>query len=534
MNRLSPLVIITAFAVLGLTASAMPDDEPVDAKIPNDDPAVAKIPVISPPTVAAATVSQQIDALFEQRWRQDGFHPMPLSDDAAFMRRLSLDLTGIIPEANEARDFLSETDPEKRVRLIDHLLSDPRHAAHLANVWRDVLLPRTVPDPVSLTFERWLKERFQAGVPYDQFVRDILLARGSLEQAPQGLFFTAVEAKPSELASNSSRAFLGMQIRCAECHDHPFDTWKQDDFWGLAAFFARVQAPADVFRPGAIADVMIGEVQNPTTKQTIAPIFPGGGAVELQTSEPRRAILARWMTSDENPWFARAAVNRVWWIMFGRGLVHPVDNMGPHNPPTHPEVLELLTADFIANNHDVKRLVRIIAGSRVYQLASATDGNDDAFSNYTAMIVRSLSSKQIYDCMIRATGRRDPLDSTAVAFANQRREFLAQIDVPIREAAEFQGGIPQTLSMLNGPLVAELTNPISSDLVAALADSPFLTNEQRIDAIFLSAITRYPTPVEWEQISQWMDSQGNDADVARFLSDLLWALVNSSDFSLCR
>jgi len=492
-------------------------------------------PTRSTEVVDPSTVIAQIDEAFAQAWKREGVEPAPPTDDAAFLRRLSLDLTGIIPEIGEVRTFLADRRADKRTRLIDEMLGRPRHATHLANQWRDVLLPRTVPESTSVAFENWMQTQFLAEIPYDRFVSDLLLARGTLGQSPQTLYYAALNSKPSELAASSSRVFLGVQIRCAECHDHPFTAWKQEDFWSYAAFFARVRGPSNMGGPAEVTEATSGEVKNPATKKSVPPRFLGGAAPDSgATAEPRRAQLVRWITESGNPYFARAAVNRAWSMMFGRGLVHPVDNLDENNPPTHPEVLDLLAKDFAAHGYDLRRLFRILAGTRAYQLASSPEGGDVVIKSYAAMSVRSLSSKQIYDGMVRATGRREPLDPAAMRVAQQRSEFLAQIDAPTREATEFQGGIPQTLTMLNGPLVTELTSPWSSDLVAALVDSPFLTDEERIETLFLAALTRSPTSPQQAKALQWLRDNAREGDQAQPLADLLWALVNSSEFALNR
>ena len=488
--------------------------------------------------VSAAEVSRQIDALIEKRWNDAGVEAASQADDATFLRRLSLDLTGIIPEVGEVRTFLADQRPDKRERIVDELLARPRHATHLANLWRDVLLPRSIPESTSLAFQNWMQTRFRAGVAYDEFVREILLANGSLGKAPQLLYFAALNTKPSELAASSSRVFLGVQIRCAECHDHPFAAWKQDDFWGFAAFFSRVRGPSEMGGGADVADVSSGEVQNPTTKKTVAPRLLGADKpftpMASAKQEPRRSQVVAWMTDSHNPYFARAAVNRVWSILMGRGLVHPVDNLDENNPATHPEVLDLLASDFVASGYDLRRVFRIVAGTRVYQLASSTDATPERLAQYAVMPVRSLSSKQIYDCLVQATGRRDVAASGAARGLEQRLEFLRQIDAPTREATEFQGGIPQTLTMLNGPFVTELTSPWSSDIVAALADSPYLTDDERIDTLFLATLTQVPTSPQRAKWKDWVARHTKENDAAQPLSDLLWGLVNSSEFVLNR
>lgn len=487
-------------------------------------------PTQSPAGDATADITREIDAIFEAAWRDQGVRPSERADDAAFLRRVTLDLTGIIPEVGEVRAFLADRRPDKRARLIDDLLQRPRHAAHLAGLWREVLLPKTVEPSLAAGFENWLQDRFLANRPYDELVREILLARGGFGASPPVTYYAALNTSPSELAASTSRAFLGVQIRCAECHDHPFTDWKQSDFWGLAAFFARVRGPGDMYGSASLDDGPSGEVQIPKSDKAVAPALFDGTAIELTAGEPRRAVLARWMTADENPYFARAAVNRVWSILFGRGLVQPVDDFGAHNPATHEAALELLARDFIAHDYNLQRTFRVIAATNLYQLSSIPAPDDDApLLTYTSMPLRSLSARQVYECLVQAAGRRDPAEGAGADTLTERAIFMTQVEAPTRQATEFQGGIPQTLTLLNGPLVASLTDPQQSDRVASLVDNPFLSNEERIEVLFLAALSRPPEPAELEEALEWLTAS---RDQAQALSDTLWALLNSSEFIL--
>ncbi len=487
-------------------------------------------PPQAPANDATADITRQIDAIFAEAWRAQGVTPTERTGDAAFIRRVTLDLTGIIPEVGEVRAFLADERPDKRERLIDELLQRPRHSAHLAGLWREVLLPRTVEPSLAAGFENWLQDRFLTNQPYDELVREILLARGGFGQSPPVTYYAALNTSPSELAASTSRAFLGVQIRCAECHDHPFTDWKQADFWGLAAFFARTRGPGDMYGSAALDDGPSGEVQIPKTTQTVAPALLDGAQVELTAGEPRRSVLARWMTADENPYFAHAAVNRVWSILFGRGLVQPVDDFGAHNPATHEAVLDLLARDFIAHDYNLQRTFRIVAATDLYQLSSVPAAGDNSpLVTYTSMPVRSLSARQVYECLIQAAGRRDPADRAASNVYAERIAFVTEVEAPTRQATEFQGGIPQALTLLNGPLVTGLTDPQQSDRVAALVDNPFLSSEERIEVLFLATLSRPPEPGELQGTLEWLKRSN---DQAQALSDTLWALLNSSEFIL--
>lgn len=485
--------------------------------------------------VEPASVSSRIDALFEEAWAEAGLNPSPSADDATFLRRVTLDLTGVIPEIAEARRFLFRHDDAKKDDLIDDLLGGPRHATHLANIWRDVLLPRQFSGPAAAGFTQWLRARFSSNVPYDRLVRELLLARGGLAQSPPVHYYVAHDSKPETLAASSSRVFLGIQIHCAQCHDHPFADWEQNDFWSYAAFFARVRGPSRNGGPNRLDEGPSGEVRHPVNKQTVAPRFLDGSTVSTATAEPRRAMLTRWVTDRKNPYFAKAAVNRVWWVMFGRGLVDPVDDQGTHNPPTHADVLELLADDFVAHDYDLRRVFRVVARTRVYQLSSQkSEGGGESLLTYTSMPVRSLSADEIFDSLVQAAGRRTSSTEERHVLNRQRTEFVAQVEAPTRTAIQFEGGIPQTLALLNGAFVEELTAPATSDLVAALVDNPFMTDKRRIQSLYLAGLTRLPDDEELQQSFEWIQECQERGDSAQAFSDLLWALLNSGEFILQR
>ncbi len=486
-----------------------------------------------PSLESPSVVSARIDALFEQTWRDEGVEPAPMADDAMFLRRVYLDLTGVIPSVNEARAFFEDDRADKRMRLIDELLARPRHAARLANVWRHILLPRGSDIGSSARMEQWLERQFRDNTPYDVLARDVLTAHGSPGQSEPVVYYLALGVKPEELAASSSQVFLGVQIRCAQCHDHPFTAWKQGDFWGLAAFFARL-SQGDQLGSSGLQDLRSGEVRLPKSNAVVAPKLPGKTDVEAAPNETRRQWLARWITSPENPYFARAAVNRIWGLMFGRGLVEPVDDMGEHNAASQPAVLDLLAQDFVASGYDVRRVFQVLAGSSVYQRTSNATIEGKGAQLFAVMPVRSLSAEQIYECLISAAGRRESLETESPKHAAALAEFLAQFDAPTRKATEFQAGIPQALTMLNGPLVAELTDPQRGDLLAAVADSPFLTDNGRIETLYLATLSRFPRDEERTRMVEYVKSGGAAHDRAQALADVLWALLNTSEFVLNR
>jgi hypothetical protein len=273
----------------------------------------------------------------------------------------------------------------------------------------------------------------------------------------------------------------------------------------------------------------------PDTNEIVPPQFLKGPPLDTApTAGTRRAQLSRWLASAGNPYFAKATVNRVWAHLFGKGLVDPVDDLGDHNPASHPAVLDLLAADFAASGFDLRRLVRILVRTDAYQLSSevGSDGGSQR-DQFAAMHVKSLSAEQIYDCLLRATCRRGAGDGPASSGElAERQEFIARFDAPTQGATEFQGGIPQALTILNGRLVADATHLEKSDLLAALADSRFLTTDDRIDVLYLATLSRRPRDDERARLAAYFGPDSAAAGSRRKLADVLWALLNSSEFIL--
>jgi hypothetical protein len=496
---------------------------------------------------AAENLSQRVDERLAALWLARGIHPAGSSSDAEFLRRVFLDLTGRIPTVSEVHEFFDDISPDRREKLVDRLLAHRDHATHLAAVWRGVLLP----DDVDLSryggaekFEEWLAERFAANKPYDQIVRDLLLAEGRVSQSGPLLFYAALRLNPEELAARTSRAFLGMRMECAQCHDHPFDEKvSQHDFWSFAAFFARISRPRgkmEMTSPVlAVRDNEQGDVVIPESDEVVLPKLPQTGA-ELEDSADgasRREELAKWLTSKENRRFAQATVNRVWSQLFGRGLVEPVDDMRPTNPPIAPDVLELVSADFAASGFDLRRLLRALVLTQAYQLTSRSELDDPSRAmHFAQMNMKSFTAEQLYDCIAVATQRAamaggSTNESGLVRFSDaDRQAFLQQFRAPPGQATDYQAGIPQALTLMHGSLIHSATDLGTSGLLKSLA-APFFSDQQRLDALFLSTLSRYPEPQEREAMLKVIASATNDEERQQALGDVLWALLNSAEFT---
>ncbi|MGN6543565.1 MAG: DUF1549 domain-containing protein [Aureliella sp.] len=496
------------------------------------------------------TLSQRIDHFIDEGLKAEGVEPAELCDDATFLRRVSLDLTGRNPTSGEAVAFLRDERPDKRAALIDRLLESPTCAVHLADVWSAWLLPEMqtigIPDGRE-GLHTWLRNRFANNLRYDRLVADLLVASGSTESGA-GAFFISLEGKPEKIAAKTARVFLGVQLDCAECHDHPFDHWKQRDFWGFAAYFARLSAEpmAAPGRAPAVVERNEGEVTLPNTDEVVAPrplVATGLSGLESGT---RRQQLTLWLTARENPYLARAAVNRCWSILFGRGLIEPIDDMRSIESASHPALLAELSHEFAAGGFDLRGLLRAIANTRAYQRSSGpSDASAADAASYASMPVKPLTSTQLAACLQQVAR-----EVTGEA-AQRQTDFLAQQLGKLRgDSSQATLGIVQALVTLHSNQLAKVHAQNQSRLLQALT-APHLNDEQRIKWLFLSTLCRPPRPEEVEAILQMRDEEKRDEEksdalpdakpaessskpvaIPAWQADLLWALVNSTEFAM--
>ena len=500
-----------------------------------------------PPT-AAKRMTERIDELLAARMGEEGVTPAATASDTEFLRRVSLDLTGVIPEVIVVRKFLASKAPAKRAELVELLLNKPRHATHFANLWRNVMLP----DDSNVRrfggdagFQSWLQGEFADNTPYNEMVSELLLTEGNYRSVGPQLFYAALELKPEDLAASTSRIFLGVQIQCAQCHDHPFDHWTRDDFWSYAAFFAHLQRPQGQQRiVTQIAEADDGEeIKIPDTGKVALPRFlrnKGSANVAATGEGKRRERLAKWLTSGENPYFAKATVNRIWAVLFGRGIVDPVDDLGAHNLPSHPQLLDELAEYFVESGFDVRQMIRTLTATRAYQRSSRTTGDQEEVEDrpelFARMAVKSLTAEQLYDCLSEAMRRRERATTNRQfagfrGFDQNREAFLAKFRAPTQGATEFQSGIPQALTLMNGRDIREATDLATSDILNAL-EVPLFSDADRVEMLFLSTVSRYPTEKEREVFLAHVHHGSDSGNRREALSDILWALLNSAEFAL--
>jgi hypothetical protein len=529
--------------------------------------AVGPVGWAGPPALDAKALAGRIDYHLGAAHAANKVHPAPLADDAELFRRLWVDLGGRIPNVTEVRKFLDETGSDRRDRAIAALLDSPRYATHFGHVWRHLLLPEATTSfnvrAQSAGFEAWLRKELSANVGYDVLVRDLLTmplgnnarqmafrgAGGGNDPTPIG-FYVAKEVKAENLAAATARLFLGVRMECAQCHNHPFAKWKREQFWSLAAFYSGVQRQGNgdfSFPAGEVADRR--EIKMPTKDGdvVITAAYPDGKAPKWKEKESSRQALAEWVTSPGNPYFAKATVNRVWAYLFGGGLVDPVDDMvGADTVNSHPALLEELSQQLIAHKYDLKYLIKAIVMSQAYQRTSArTHPSQDDTHQFARMPLRGLSPEQLFDSIAEATGLSDPTPQNQAFFPGNnsaRARFLQLFANQAEKSTDTTTSILQALALMNGQVTATATDLEKSATLAAVIDAPFMDTQQRIETLFLAALSRQPTSKEMSKLIAYVEKGGADADkpgspgtdkrYAHALADVFWALLNSGEFML--
>ena len=409
-------------------------------------------------------LSRKIDERLSSYWQSKGITPAPAADDHAFLRRVSLDLAGATPRVSDLRRFVADDRPDKRRHEVDRLLASSRHAAHLANTWRDLLLPDGAVDfqrrEQAIGLRNWLRDRFDSNLRFDNLVYDLLVATDAGDLGPAA-YFAAHELKPEKLAANCSEQFLGVSLECAQCHDHPYTDWTQNDFWSFAAFFARVRpAGGDMMQPGMpatrLVDARSGEVYLPEDESQETPIAPrylGGAEAEDSDVESRREQLALWMAQRSNEYLARSVVNSTWRRLFGVGLVEEINANGNHLPRDHAELLDLISEDFVRSGFDLRRLHRNLVLTEAYQRSAPAPGTEKPpLRSFAAARPRLISPEQLRSSVGRLVPRQSGVQDPFVPDP-MREAFVARMQAPSESDLEFGGSTLQSLEMLHGATV---------------------------------------------------------------------------------
>ncbi len=528
--------------------------------------------ILSPTSACAqeTALREVVDREIKASWTKEKITPPVKASDSVFLRRIYLDLVGIIPTYHETATFLKDTDPKKREKLIDTLLADPRYARQQAQVFDLAMLGRknrlvegTVGYRNRGRFREWLGKQFAANEPYDRIAAKILQA----EEDGSQLYF-AVNRDTDEMVTSVSRFFLATQIQCAKCHDHPFEPWTQKDYYGMAGFFVRTMTvdvpgmPEVTNQKGSkylVGERTIGEalfaieeVDPKTKKKKSIPIKPKFlSGEELKEPEPpmgfvepklksnelppkpafsRREKFIGWMTAKDNPFFAKAAVNRVWAQFMGRGFVHPVDDFNQKNEPSHPALLKAIESAFVAQKYDLKWLIREFVNSEAYQSADLGAVTDAMPRYYERARIRPLSVEELTASLHLATG----LGLESALKAEPSKDMLQYLGEPADGQGRFQGSLSEHLFLHNGDQFRGMCRPNKGNMPEKLMMStePW---EAKVDRMFLSVLSRPATSEERERFVKYLNVDAKDAKMAaQRMEDAMWVLVSCSEFRFNR
>ncbi|MBC7817858.1 MAG: DUF1553 domain-containing protein [Planctomycetaceae bacterium] len=479
--------------------------------------------------------------------------PSELSSEEEFLRRVSLDLIGLQPTADEVRKFLADADLAKRTKAIDTLFARPEFVDHWSLKWGDLLQNSRVRlnEPAMYGFREWIRSAVASNMPLDEMTRQLLTSKGGAADNPTGAYYL-ISKDTNDTLERVAEVFCGVRMLCARCHTHPFENWTQEDYYGLNSFFNQVTAKADprmVGIPNARSvslQLAAGFATNPRSGQAQPPRFLGGIQPPVSTGTDRRVQFATWLAAPDNPMFARSLANRFWSYFFSRGIVDPVDDLRTTNPPINPELLDALTKDFIEHRFDVRHLMRRIVTSQTYQRSSlANDSNRHDTLNFSHALPRRIPAEALLDSLVQATGVREQFGGAPANFsaaqlpdAEINSDFLALFGKPQRaDACECErdgdSNMLQALHLINGQSILRRVTDPNGRVAQLLKQTPALSEDQLIEDLYLWSLARRPTAKEVEvakkHFATYGDQQRPDAT-----QDLMWSLLNSRDFLLVR
>ncbi|MEO6809937.1 MAG: DUF1549 domain-containing protein [Isosphaeraceae bacterium] len=503
------------------------------------------VPIPTYPEFPAVNI---IDTLALKQWKPLGIAPSELCTDAEFLRRASLDVIGTLPTAEEVRAFVADPDPGKRAKQIDRLLDRPEYAAYFATRWADILRNKRENNPLfqnsTYRFHNWIRRNLARNLPYDQFARQVLAASGTPETAPPVAWYRRLKTADA-FVDDTAQVFLGMRLQCAKCHHHPFEKWSEDDYYGFAAFFARVgrKPSAASSRAGRLEEAIFtaktGAVTQPKTGKVMEPKGLGDAVVPIAITEDPRSKLVDWLADPQNPYFAKAVVNRYWAHFFGRGIVEPIDDMRVTNPPSNPELLDALAADFIQSGYDLKHLVRMLCTSRTYGLSSIpTESNAKDNQSFARRYPRRMSAEVLLDAIAQVSGVPTvfaglPPGTRAIDLPDESvvSKFLDTFGRPKRDTAcecerVTDASLSQSLMLLNSDeLQAKLATPTGR--AAELAKDP-RPDLEKFNDLFWLAFARPPSSSETGTALAHLEAHKDKRPQA--FEDILWALINAKEF----
>jgi hypothetical protein len=503
------------------------------------------IPVITLPrdlefTWTEVPENNYIDTHIHNKLKKLRIQPSELCDDREFIRRASLDICGIVPQPAEVEAFVADTAPDKREKLVDALLARPEFVEIWVMKWAELLQVRSSPQvsyKATLLYYDWLQDQIAANVPINEMIVSLLASQGGTFNEPATNYYEN-EQDLLKVTENVAQVFLGMRLQCAQCHNHPFDRWTMDDYYGFAGFFAQIgrKAAGDDPRERVVFNSGGGEAAHPLTGQPVPPKFLGGERPDV-AGKDRRRVVAEWITSPDNPWFSKNLANIVWTHFMGRGIVHEVDDVRVSNPPANGELLDALGGKFSEYGYDFKRLVRDICTSRTYQLSTRpNETNAEDESNFSHARLRRVRAEVLLDVISQVTETKNkfrglPLGARAVEIAdgNTSNYFLTTFGRATRQTVcscevRTDPNLSQALHLINGDTVQNKIN--EGGVIQRLMDEG-KTEPQIINELYMRCLSRAPTAEEEKDLLTFV-SESPDKKAA--LTDVFWALLNSQEF----
>jgi len=469
--------------------------------------------------------------------------PSGLCDDNTFIRRAYLDIIGKLPEAAAVEKFVADNASTKRAKLVDELLNRPEFVKMWVMKWAELLQIRTDNNAFqyknAILYFEWLRAQFEKNRPINEIVQDLLGAKGGTFSNPAGNFYQ-IQTDQLKLMENATQIFMGMRMQCAQCHNHPFDRWTMDDYYGFAALFAQIRKKRAEDPHEQIIYDGGGQIAHPVTKANAVPRFLGAdGPAEIK-DKTRREAVAGWLTSRENPWFSKNVVNIVWAHFFGIGITDPVDDVRISNPASNPELLEALATRFVEYNYDFKKLVRDICTSRTYQLSSRTnETNEKDLTNFSHSLIRRMRAEVLLDTLAQVTEtpnkfRGLPLGARAVQIAdgNTSTYFLTTFGRATRQTVcscevKMEPNLSQALHLLNGDAVH---NRVRNGGVIRKLFKEKESPEAVIEALYFRCLSRAPTDTEKRKLMETLKEAKDDNARVEVLEDIFWAILNSKEF----
>ncbi|HEV8605495.1 MAG TPA: DUF1549 and DUF1553 domain-containing protein [Tepidisphaeraceae bacterium] len=483
-----------------------------------------------------------IDTLVNNKLKKLRITPSELCTDDIFMRRAYIDIIGMVPTREELEKFMASKDARKREKLVDELLNRKEFVEMWVMKWAELLKIRSNQDRVSykaaVQYYSWLQDKIAKNVPFDQIVQDLLSATGGTFNNPATNYYQ-VDTETLKLAENTAQVFMGMRIQCAQCHNHPFDRWTMTDYYGFASFFTQVQRKrGEDPRETIVTAGGGGEINHPVSGKPIPPKFLGGESPDVSGAKDRRVLLAKWLASPDNPYFARNLANIVWAHFLGRGIIEPVDDVRISNPPSNPELLDALASHFTEYKYDFKRLVKDICTSRTYQLSTRTNPtNEGDTRNFAHGMVRRIRAEVLLDTITEVTETREkfkglPLGARAVQIADggTTNYFLTTFGRATRDTVcscevKMEPNLSQALHLLNGSTVQQKVS--QGGVVKRMLDEKKLPGEV-IDELYLRCFSRKPTKQEYDALAPLILE--DPKEIPKVLEDVFWALLNSQEF----